>query len=70
MWSPIISSPKSLNVLIISAFDSKPKALNNTEIGNFLFLSIFIFIIHFFSISISNQDHLAGINFKEYPVSP
>jgi hypothetical protein len=48
----------------ISALDSKPKALNTTEIGNFLFLSIFTLIIHFFSISISNHEPLAGITFN------
>ncbi|MDP2395704.1 MAG: hypothetical protein Q8S84_07170 [bacterium] len=53
-----------MNASNISAFDSIPKALNTTEIGNFLFLSIFTLIIHFFSISISNQDHLSGITFN------
>jgi hypothetical protein len=39
------------------------------EIGSFLFLSIFTLIIHFFSISISNQDPFAGTIFKANPSS-
>jgi hypothetical protein len=66
----MISSHKSLKVSIISAFDSSQYALSNTETGNFLFLSIFTFIIHLFSTSISNQDHFAGIIFKENHSSP
>jgi len=62
----IISSHISEKAPKISAFDSIPKALSITEIGNFLFLYIFTFIIHLFSISISNQDHFAGITFREY----
>gem|GEM_PF-774024 len=62
----IISSHKSLKVSIISEFDSSQKALSKTVTGSFLFLSIFTFIIHLFSISISNQLHFAGINFKAY----
>jgi hypothetical protein len=62
----MISSHKSLKVFKISAFDSSQNALSNTETGNFLFLSIFIFIIHLFSISISNQLHFAGITFNAY----
>jgi hypothetical protein len=61
----IISSQASLNVSNILAFDSSQKHLSNTETGIFLFLSIFTFIIHFFSTSISNQEPLAGIIFNE-----
>jgi hypothetical protein len=60
----ITSSHKSAKVDKISAFDSKPKALSKTDTGSFLFLSIFTLIIPLFSISISNQLHFAGINFK------
>jgi hypothetical protein len=65
IFAAITSSHTSLNSFKISAFDSKPKALKTIEIGSFLFLSIFTFMIHFFSISISNQLHLAGMNLRE-----
>jgi hypothetical protein len=70
MLFAITSSHNSLNVSIISAFDSSQKALSKTETGSFLFLSIFTFMIPLFSISISNQLHFAGINFKAYHSSP
>jgi hypothetical protein len=65
IWFAIISSHNHEKVSNISALDSSQNALNNIEIGSFLFLSIFTFIIHFFSISISNHEPLAGINLRE-----
>ena len=64
-----MSESSEENVSIISAFDSSQNALNNTEIGIFLFLSIFTLITPLFSVSISNQEPFAGMIFKVTPLS-